>query len=180
MSKLAWNNINWTLVHKRISRQQRRVYKASKEKNKVKVHAIQNQMLLSLDTKLLAIREITTRNEGYNIISLDETEIISHEQRVELAYKLKFNRNLWIIKTSYLQKYINGSGNLTNIQIIEDRVKQMVVRLVLEPEWEAIFEPNSYAFRPGFPDTFHVGHIHVNRMHVDQMYVDQMHVVPCM
>jgi RNA-directed DNA polymerase len=149
MSKLAWNNINWTLVHKRISRQQRRVYKASKEKNKVKVHAIQNQMLLSLDTKLLAIREITTRNEGHNITSLGETEIISHEQRVELAYKLKFNRNLWIIKPSYLQKYINGNGNLTNIQIIEDRIKQMVVRLVLEPEWEAIFEPNSYAFRPG-------------------------------
>ena len=43
MSKLAWNNINWTLVQDRISRQQRRVYKASIEGNKAKVHAIQRQ-----------------------------------------------------------------------------------------------------------------------------------------
>ena len=30
-----------------------------------------------------------------------------------------------------------------------DRALQGVVKLVLEPEWEARFEPNSYGFRPG-------------------------------
>ena len=106
MSKLAWKDINWALVQKRISRQQRRVYKASKEKNKVKVHAIQNKMLLSLDVKLLAVREVTSKNKGHNIISLDidSTSIISHDQRVKLAYKLKFDRNLWIIRQNYLQR----------------------------------------------------------------------------
>jgi group II intron reverse transcriptase/maturase len=31
---------------------------------------------------------------------------------------------------------------------IEDRAKQALAKLALEPEWEAVFEPNSYGFRP--------------------------------
>ena len=30
-----------------------------------------------------------------------------------------------------------------------DRALQSLVKLALEPEWEAKFEPNSYGFRPG-------------------------------
>jgi len=30
-----------------------------------------------------------------------------------------------------------------------DRAMQALVKLALEPEWEARFEPNSYGFRPG-------------------------------
>jgi RNA-directed DNA polymerase len=30
-----------------------------------------------------------------------------------------------------------------------DRAYQALLKLVLEPEWEAVFEPNSYGFRPG-------------------------------
>jgi RNA-directed DNA polymerase len=32
---------------------------------------------------------------------------------------------------------------------MKDRALQALVKLVLEPEWEARFEPNSYGFRPG-------------------------------
>lgn len=35
------------------------------------------------------------------------------------------------------------------IPTIQDRVKQMLLKLALEPEWEALFEINSYGFRPG-------------------------------
>jgi group II intron reverse transcriptase/maturase len=38
---------------------------------------------------------------------------------------------------------------LLGIPIIEDRAKQALCLLALEPEWEARFEPNSYGFRPG-------------------------------
>ena len=30
-----------------------------------------------------------------------------------------------------------------------ERAKQALVKMALEPEWEAVFEPNSYGFRPG-------------------------------
>jgi RNA-directed DNA polymerase len=32
---------------------------------------------------------------------------------------------------------------------MEDRARQSLLKLALEPEWEAKFEPNSYGFRPG-------------------------------
>jgi RNA-directed DNA polymerase len=119
MSKLTWNNINWTLVQDRISRQQRRVYKASIEGNKAKVHAIQRRIIASLDAKLLAVRKVTTETKG------------SHENNIKLAYKIKLD------------------GKTTEIPTVEDRAKQMLAKLALEPEWEAVFEPNSYGFRPG-------------------------------
>jgi RNA-directed DNA polymerase len=32
---------------------------------------------------------------------------------------------------------------------MEERARQHLAKLALEPEWEALFEPNSYGFRPG-------------------------------
>ena len=32
---------------------------------------------------------------------------------------------------------------------MKDRATQALLKQALEPEWEAIFEPNSYGFRPG-------------------------------
>jgi RNA-directed DNA polymerase len=123
MSKLTWNDINWTLVQGRISRQQRRVYKASIERNKAKVHAIQRRIIASLDAKLLAVKKVTTENKG------------SHENKMKLAYQLKLDGKTRPIRRTY-------------IHTIEDRAKQMLAKLSLEPEWDAIFESNSYGFRP--------------------------------
>jgi RNA-directed DNA polymerase len=123
MSKLTWNDINWTLVQGRISRQQRRVYKASIEGNKAKVHAIQRRIIASLDAKLLAVKKVTTENKG------------SHENKMKLAYQLKLDGKTRPIRRTY-------------IHTIEDRAKQMLAKLSLEPEWDAIFESNSYGFRP--------------------------------
>jgi RNA-directed DNA polymerase len=33
--------------------------------------------------------------------------------------------------------------------VMQDRAHQCLIKLALEPEWEARFEPNSYGFRPG-------------------------------
>jgi RNA-directed DNA polymerase len=36
-----------------------------------------------------------------------------------------------------------------NMPVMLDRAKQALAKMALEPEWEAVFEPNSYGFRPG-------------------------------
>jgi RNA-directed DNA polymerase len=149
MSKLAWNDINWTLVQKRSSRQQRRVYKASMEGNKAKVHAIQRKMIASLDTKLLAIRRVTTENKGRNTAGVDGVKAISHEKKIELAYRLKIDGKSSPIRRTYIPKPGKSECRPLGIPTIEDRAKQMLAKIALEPEWEAIFESNSYGFRPG-------------------------------
>ena len=145
MSKLAWNDINWTLVQNRISRQQRRVYKASMEGNKAKVHAIQRRIIASLDAKFLAVRLITTENKG----RVDGVKAISHNKKIDLAYRLKIDGKSSTIRRTYIAKPGKSELRPLGIPTIEDRAKQMLAKLALEPEWEAIFESNSYGFRPG-------------------------------
>jgi RNA-directed DNA polymerase len=51
-------------------------------------------------------------------------------------------RRVWIPKPGKDEKRPLG------IPTMRDRAAQAVVKLALEPEWEAKFEPNSYGFRP--------------------------------
>ena len=139
MSKQAWNDINWTLVQKRISRQQRRVYKASLEGNKAKVHAIQRRIIASLDAKLLAVRRVTTENKGRNTAGVDGVKAISHNKKIELAYRLKLDGKAKPIRRTYIPKPGKSEMRPLGIPTIEDRAKQMLAKLALEPEWEAHF-----------------------------------------
>jgi len=149
MSNLAWNKIDWTLVQKRLSRQQRRVYLASMEGNRSKVHAIQRRIIGSLDAKLLAVRRVTTENQGRNTAGVDGVKIISHIKKIELASSLKLDGKASPIRRTYIPKPGKSESRPLGIPTVKDRAKQMLAKLALEPEWEAVFEPNSYGFRPG-------------------------------
>ena len=146
---LAWKDINWKIVHKRLSRQQRRVYKASLERNTAKVHALQRRIIGSLDAKLTAIRRVTTENKGRNTLGVDGQKAISNAMKIKLASKLKLDGKANNIRRVYIPKPGKSDVRPFGISTIEDRAKQMLAKLALEPEWEAIFEPNSYGFRPG-------------------------------
>lgn len=151
MSKLAWKEIDWTLVQKRLSRQQRRVYKASIKGNCQTVHALQRRIIRSLDAKLLAVKLVTTKNTGHNIIRAERAKELSHRKKIELTYGLKLNEKSKYIQNVYSTRVGTKKKELKSldIAIIEDAAKQMLAKLALEPEWEAIFEPNSYGFRLG-------------------------------
>lgn len=43
----------------------------------------------------------------------------------------------------------NGKKRPLGIPSIRDRIQQAIIKNSLEPEWEAVFGPNSYGFRPG-------------------------------
>jgi RNA-directed DNA polymerase len=70
-------------------------------------------------------------------------------QRTELAESLNLSqkaspvRRVWIPKPGTTEK--RGLG----IPTMANRALQALVKLALEPQWEARFEPNSYGFRPG-------------------------------
>jgi RNA-directed DNA polymerase len=54
------------------------------------------------------------------------------------------------IRRVYIPKASNPNERRPlGIPIMRDRAEQALVKLALEPEWEARFEPNSYGFRPG-------------------------------
>ena len=80
---------------------------------------------------------------------MDGIKSLSPEARVKLVRRLNLSgkskptRRIWIPKPGTEEKRPLG------IPTIQDRSLQASVKMALEPEWEAKFEPNSYGFRPG-------------------------------
>jgi RNA-directed DNA polymerase len=53
------------------------------------------------------------------------------------------------VRRIYIPKPGKEEQRPLGIPTIAERARQMLVKLALEPEWEAKFEPNSYGFRKG-------------------------------
>ena len=128
---------------------QKRIYQASRRGEIKLVHKLQRLLLNSQSAKLLAVRRVTQDNRGRKTAGVDGATALTPEQRLNLVQSLNLNdkpratRRVWIPKPGKKEKRPLG------IPTIADRAKQALVKLALEPEWEAVFEPNSYGFRPG-------------------------------
>lgn len=148
--KLDWNKMDWKLVNTRVRRLQARIFSAASEDfNSPKVHYLQTILIHSLDAKLISVKKITTENKGKKTNNVNRKVYLKPEEKSRLVQKLKVDG-----KTSPIQQInITKSGftekNTREISTILDRSKQTLVLLALEPQWETIFEPNSFGFRPG-------------------------------
>lgn len=147
--KITWNEIEWVKTQSKVRKVQYRIYKAARAGDTKRVHWLQKWLINSLCAKLIAVRTVTTLNKGKGTAGVDKLKLVTPKGKLELALKLKLDgqakpiRRVWIPKPGKTEKRPLG------IPVIEDRAKQALAKLALEPEWEAVFEPNSYGFRPG-------------------------------
>jgi RNA-directed DNA polymerase len=145
----GWESINWTTVQYRITKLQKMIYKNALEGNILKVRKLQNTLLIRYDSKLLAVRRVTQDNRGKKTAGIDKISSLDPEQRKILAGKLSIDGKSSPLRRIEIPKPGKNEKRPLGIPTIEDRAKQALVHLALEPEWEAYFEPNSYGFRPG-------------------------------
>jgi RNA-directed DNA polymerase len=144
-----WGTISWPRLDRRVFKLQKRIFKASSRGDVVAVRRLQKTLLSSWSAKCIAVRRVTQDNQGKKTAGVDGIKGLNAPQRIQLVKILKLSdkakptRRVWIPKPGKSEKRPLG------IPTIRDRATQALVKLALEPEWEAKFEPNSYGFRPG-------------------------------
>ncbi|WP_298523337.1 group II intron reverse transcriptase/maturase [uncultured Methanobrevibacter sp.] len=146
-----WKNIKWYRVNRHVDSLQKRIYRASKNNDKKKVRDLQRQLMRSNSCLLKAINRVTKENKGRFTPGIDGFKATSDRARGELFDMMK-NEKMKLHKPKpAFRKYIpkkNGKLRSLGIPTIKDRIYQEIIRMALEPEWEAKFEPTSYGFRP--------------------------------
>ncbi|HEY9612774.1 group II intron reverse transcriptase/maturase [Allocoleopsis sp.] len=146
---VEWRSIDWRKLEKRVYKLQKRIYQASSRGDIKALRKLQKMLMKSWSARALAVRRVTQDNQGKKTAGVDGLKSLTPKQRLELVNKLHLGtkacptRRVWIPKPGTEEKRPLG------IPTMKDRALQALVKLALEPEWEARFEPNSYGFRPG-------------------------------
>ncbi|NEQ36740.1 MAG: group II intron reverse transcriptase/maturase [Okeania sp. SIO3I5] len=147
---LKWRDMNWRRVEKNVFKLQKLIYRASSRGEIRKMRKYQRLLTKSYYARLLAVRRVTQDNQGKKTAGIDGVKNLPPMQRLNLVdllntryLKASPTRRVWIPKPGRDEKRPLG------IPTMYDRALQALVKLGMEPEWEARFEPNSYGFRPG-------------------------------
>src|SRR5713226_1412392 len=148
-----WAALPWRKLEQHLYRLQKRIFKASARGDLKTVHKLQKLVMKSRSARLLAVRRVTQENQGKKTAGIDGVKSVPPAGRFALAETIHPNRmntrkpkplrRVWIPKPGKTEQRPLG------IPVMFDRACQALAKQALEPQWEALFEANSYGFRPG-------------------------------
>jgi hypothetical protein len=93
---------------------------------------------------------VTQDNQGKKTAGIDGLASLPPKARLQLAQRLRLGNKASPMRRVYIPK----PGSKTeqrplSIPTMHDRALQVLVKLALEPEWEAHLDLNNYGYRPG-------------------------------
>jgi RNA-directed DNA polymerase len=136
-----WQRIPWKAFQRNVYRLQKRIYQAERRGNRKQVHNLQRLLMRSWSARCLAVRQVTQDNRGKRTAGVDGVAAL---RLAKLPKRAAPVRRVYIPKPSSPDE-----RRPLGIPTMYDRAAQALVKLALEPQWEARFEANSYGFPPG-------------------------------
>ncbi|MGD1808404.1 reverse transcriptase N-terminal domain-containing protein [Dapis sp. BLCC M126] len=156
-----WREINWSKVERQVFKLQKRIYRASQRGDVIAVRKLQKTLIKSWYGRLLAVRRVSQSNQGEKTAGFGGVKSLSPEKCFALAKRLKLNSKVKSIRST-----------------IQDHAWQILVKIALEKQWEAKFEPYSYRFRQGESCQEAIEAI-VNCVKLEPKYVLKADIVNC-
>lgn len=144
-----WETLPWQQIERQVFKLQKRIYRASANSETATVHKLQRLLLHSWAARCLAVRRVTQDNRGKRTAGIDGKVVLKATERMELVQSLNLEAKANPLRRVWIEKEGTDEQRPLGIPTITDRALQALVKLALEPEWEARFEANSYGFRPG-------------------------------
>ncbi len=147
-----WTQAPWRTLERHVYRLQKRIYRAQQRGNTKAVHSLQRLLLKSRAARMLAVRRVTQDNQGRKTAGIDGVKSVGPRERLRFVARLRHPARITARPVRRVLIPKAGKPNQwrpLGIPVLLDRAHQALVKLALEPQWEARFEPDSYGFRPG-------------------------------
>ena len=142
----GWYAINWRQVNRHVRRLQVRIAKAMKEGRRGKVHALRRILVRSLAGARWAVRQVTEA-KGKKTPGIDGIVWTMAQQKQAAIAALQRGRyRAQPLRRLYLPK-ANGKKRPLGIPCFQDRARQALHALALDPIAETMADANSYGFR---------------------------------
>jgi RNA-directed DNA polymerase len=107
----------------------------------------------SRSAQLLAVRRVTQDNQGKKTAGIDGVKSVPPTGRLALAEAIHpkriVGRKPMPLRRVWIPKPGKAEQRPLGIPVVFDRACQALAKQALEPQWEALFEADSYGFRPG-------------------------------
>jgi RNA-directed DNA polymerase len=149
----SWRKLPWRKVEQHVYRIHKRIFHAEQRGNHRAVYKLQKLLMKSRAARMLAVRRVTQDNQGKKTAGGDGVKSVQPKQRlamIEHIHPKQWKRlKTQPVRRVPLPKPGKAEKRPLGIPVIEARAHQALVKLALEPEWEATCEANSYGFRPG-------------------------------
>lgn len=141
--------MGWGEIERQGLKLQKRIYRAAKREDHRPVRRLQTLWRRARAVKLRAVRNVTPDNHGKQTPGVDGVANRTPPERLDLGPHLHLQGHASPVRRGYMPKPGTTAPRPVGIPTMADRAKQALVKHVVEPAWEAAFEPNSAGCRPG-------------------------------
>jgi len=149
-SSLDWASIDWTKTKEDVKKWQQEIFRETRASNFRRVKQLQKLLGRSLSARLWAVRLVTEINSGKRTAGPDGVLCKTDSEKISLVENMSLGKyKPFPVKITFIPKPGKNEKRKLGIPTIKDRAMQALIKLCMEPKYEANFEPHSFGFRPG-------------------------------